>query len=216
MPRKLPNLFETDNKTFYPWSCYVMFGYNFSGIKYFGPPLVQFGARDCRINNFFPGPYDPFSFVRDEELEGRCYLNFFDSLYGCRNTLAGIEASAKTASGNQPRWWKDRFLRNNSLEVFFVSFNSDMGFVVDFCGNQWWWSNDVTLMWPHWRKHTDATKFSFQPRGTVTHHNRRSRQKMTFMTGQINSCTVCVSHLIRSWIYDTWISWNGGFYTLHN
>ena len=53
------------------------------------------------------------------------------------------------------------------------------------------------------KKHTDALEFSFQPRRIVTLHNRRSRQKMTFMTGQIKGCTVCVSHLIRSWIYDT-------------
>ena len=130
LPRKLPNLLETDNQTFYPWSCYVMFGYNFSGIKYFGPPLVQFGARDSRTKQFFSWSIWPVFFRERRRAWGSL---IYISLTRCKGAITStrntpsIEASAKTASGNQRKWWKDRFLRNNSVEVFFVSFNSDMG-----------------------------------------------------------------------------------------
>ena len=75
-------------------------------IKDFGPPLVQFGARQGRTKQFFPGPSDPFSFVGDKELERRCYLHFFDSYRGghhSRNTpsVSGIDDSAQSAIGNR-------------------------------------------------------------------------------------------------------------------
>ena len=193
-----------------------MFGYNFSGIKYFGPPLVQFGARDCRTKQFFSWSIWPVFFRERRRAWGSLLFTFLwlvvwvQSLQ--RETPSQVSKPAQkpqvaTNAGGE---------KIDSCVIIRLRCFSFLLIAIWVCGNQWWWSNDVTLMWPYWRKHTDATKFSFQPRGTVTHHNRRSRQKMTFMTGQINGCAVCVSHLIRSWIYDTWISWNGGFYTLHN
>ena len=58
------------------------------------------------LDNFFPGPYHPFSFVRDEELERRCYLHFFDLLYGCNHFNEKYPVHRRYRSQRKNRKWQ--------------------------------------------------------------------------------------------------------------
>ena len=106
----------------------------------------------------FPGPSDPFSIVGDRKLKQRCYSHFFDSHHGCNNlkntpSIAAIKASARSSRGDQNAKIGGEkihscvliYVRCFLLLLFFF-FQERDGFMIDICGNQWWWSNDVTLM----------------------------------------------------------------------
>ena len=143
-------------------------------------------------NNIFPGPSRPFSTVGDEKLKRRCYPHFFDSHHGCNNlrntpSIAAIKASARSSRGDQTA--KIGGEKIHSCVIIYVRcfccccffFQERDGFVIDICGNQWWWSNDVTLMRlsPKYEKCKVLSIFDSQKIGKYLNSLRQSVPALT-------------------------------------